>query len=107
MGLGEPSLIPWCMFLQVLEGDTVHFSAPKNPMSKDIILERDTPFIATSDAPLVLINNGSMDCVNTEMMKVRWRMFRLHRQILCDQSRNIAACAQCFNELIYMLNSHL
>jgi hypothetical protein len=96
----KPSLIPWCEFLQVLEGDTVHFPAPKNQMSKDIVLERDTPFFATSDAPLVLINSGSIDRVNTEMMNVRWRMFPLHRQIPRDEQRNIAACARCFAELI-------
>ena len=38
----KPSLIPWCELLQVLEGDTVHFPAPKNPMSKDIVLDKDT-----------------------------------------------------------------
>ena len=65
----------------MLEGDTVHFPTPKNQMSKDIVLEKDTPFFATSDAPLVLINNGSIDRVNTEMMNVRWRMFKLHKQI--------------------------
>ena len=46
-------------------------------MSKDIVLEGDTPFLATCDAPLDLINNGSIDHVNTEMMNVRWRMFPL------------------------------
>ena len=69
-------------------------------MSKDIVLERDTPFFATSDAPLVLINNGSIDRVNTEMMNVRWRMFPLHRQIPRDEQRNIASCARCFADLI-------
>jgi hypothetical protein len=40
-------------------------------MSKDIVLEGDTPFLATCDAPLDLINNGSIDHVNTEMMNVK------------------------------------
>ena len=69
-------------------------------MSKDIVLEGDTPFLATCDAPLDLINNGSIDHVNTEMMNVRWRMFPLHRHIPHDEQRNIAACARCFAELI-------
>ena len=50
-------------------------------MSKDIVLEGDTPFLATCDAPLDLINNGSIDHVNTEIMNVRWRMFPLHIDI--------------------------
>ena len=68
-------------FLQVLEGDTVHFPTPKNQISKDIVLEKDTPFFATSDAPLVL-------------------MFQLHRQIRRDEQRNIAPCGRCFAELL-------
>ena len=59
----KPSLIPWCELLQVLEGDIVHFPAPKNVMSKDIVREKDTPFFATSDAPLALIKGGAIDRV--------------------------------------------
>ena len=69
-------------------------------MSKDIVLEKDTPFFATSDAPLVLINNGSIDRVNTEMMNVRWRMFQLHKQIPQDKQRDINPCGHCFAELL-------
>ena len=70
-------------------------------MSKDIVLEGDTPFLATCDAPLDLINNGYIDHVNTEMMNVRWRMFPPYwRHIPRDEQRNIAACALCFAELI-------
>jgi hypothetical protein len=69
-------------------------------MSKDIVLEGDTPFLATCDAPIDLIDNGSIDHVNTDMMNVRWRMFPLRRHIPRDEQRNIAACARCFAELI-------
>ena len=69
-------------------------------MSNDVVLEGDTPFLATCDAPLDLINNRSIDHVNTEMMNVSWRMFPLHRHIPRDEQRNIAACARCFAELI-------
>ncbi len=68
----KPSLIPWCEFLQVLEGDVVHFPALKNFMKKDIVLEKDTSFFVTSDAALTLVNGRSVDRVNTEMMDVRW-----------------------------------
>ena len=54
-----PYSIPWCELLQVLEGDIVHFPAPKNFMRRDIVLEKDTPFFATSDAPLTLVKGGA------------------------------------------------
>ena len=96
----KPSLIPWCEFLQVLEGDTVHFPAPKNQISKDIVFEKDTPFFATSDAPLALINGGTIDSVNTEMMHVRWDMFQLHRQIPRENQKELKPCCSCFAKFI-------
>ena len=96
----KPSLIPWCELLQVLEGDTVHFPAPKNLMSKDIVLDKDTPFFATSDAPLPLINGATIDRVNTEMMHVRWNMFQLYWQIPREKQKELKACCSCFAKLI-------
>ena len=71
----HPKIIAWPEFLQALEGDTVHLPVPKNFCSKDIELSKDTPFFATSDAPLVLVKGGAMDHVNTEMMNCRWVFF--------------------------------
>ena len=96
----KPSLIPWCELLQVLEGDTVHFAAPKNVMTKDIVLDKDTPFFATSDAPLALINGGRIDRVNTEMMHVRWNIFELHWQIPQEKQKELKPCSSCFAKLI-------
>ena len=100
------SLIPWCELLQVLEGDTVHFAAPKNVMNKDIVLDKDTPFFATSDAPLALIKGGSIDRINTEMMQVRWHTFQLHRQIPQNEQKEIKACNSCFAKLIINNTAH-
>ena len=96
----KPSLIPWCELLQVLEGDTVHFPAPKNVMTKNIILDKDTPFFATSVAPLALIKGGTIDRVNTQMMDVRWRTFQLHRQIPENQQKEMNICISCFAKLV-------
>ena len=71
----HPKIIAWPQFLQALEGDTVHLPAPKNLCSKDIELSKDTPFSATSDAPLVLVKGGAMDRGNAEIMNCRWVFF--------------------------------
>ena len=68
----HPKIITWADFLQALEGDTVHLPAPKNVCSRDLELNKDTPFFATSDMPLVLIKAGAIDSLNTRMMNVRW-----------------------------------
>ena len=69
-------------------------------MTKDMILDKDTPFFATSDAPLALIKGGTIDEINTEMMQVRWNMFRLHRQIPKNEQKDIKPCISCFGKLI-------
>ena len=73
----HPKIIAWPQFLQALEGDTVHLTAPKILCSKDIELSKDTPFFATSDAPLVLVKGVAMALVNTEMMNCRWVFFSI------------------------------
>ena len=93
----KPSLIPWCELLQVLEGDTVHFPAPKNLMSKDIVLDKDTPFFATCVAPLAFISGATIDRVHTEMMHVRWNMFQLYWQIPREKQRELKACCSSEN----------
>ncbi len=59
----------------------MHFPAPKKFVRRDIVLDKDTRFFATSDALLASVILGSADRVKTEMMDVRWRMFKLHHQI--------------------------
>ena len=89
----KPSLITWCELLQL-------FVAPKNLMSKDVILDKDTPFFATSNAPLALINGATIDRVNTEMMHVRWSMFQLHWQIPRGKQKELKAYCSCFAKLM-------
>ena len=47
--------------------------ALKNVCSRDLELNKETPFFATSNVPLVLVKAGAVDSLNTRMMNVRWR----------------------------------
>ena len=96
----HPSTIAWGDFLQLLEGDTVHIAAPKNTCSKDIEFNKDTPFFATTDAPIVLIKGRSLDQSNTQMMQVRWVFFHFWQQISQDAQVNLSPCPKCFSRLI-------
>ena len=96
----HPSIIAWSDFLQLLEGDIVHLPAPKSFSSKDIEFSKDTPFFATSDAPLVLIKGGSIDQANSEMMSCRWRFFHLWRQIPQEDQKRLSPCPRCFAKFI-------
>ena len=96
----HPKIIAWADFLQALEGDTVHLPAPKNVCSRDLELNKDTPFFATSDAPLVLIKGGSMDNTNTQMMNVRWKFFHFWSQIPAEEQHELVPCGHCFAKFI-------
>ena len=96
----HPKIIAWADLLQALEGDTVHFPAPKNVCSRDIELCKDTPFFATSDAPLVLVKAASIDRVNTEMMNCRWVFFHFWNQIPQAEQQRILPCSFCFAKFI-------
>lgn len=93
-------VIAWADLLQALEGDIVHLPAPKNFCKRDLELSADTPFFATSDAPLVLVKGGSIDRANTEMMNVRWRFFHFWKQIPQSSQVRMEPCKHCFAKFI-------
>ena len=74
--------------------------APKNLCSKDVEPSKDTPFFATSDAPLVLVKGGAMDRVNTEKMNCRWVFFHFWKQIPHAEQEDIPPRRFCFAKFI-------
>ena len=74
-------LISWNDFLLLLEGQLVHLPAPKSHFSKDILLTKDTPIFSTSSETVSLVRNGILLQKETEMMSVRWKVFRFFYQI--------------------------
>ena len=96
----NPAIIAWADFLQALEGDIMHLPAPKTFCKQDIELSKSTPFFATADAPLVLVKGAIIDCANTQMMEVRWRLFHFWRQIPQSEQENSVPCASCFARFI-------
>jgi hypothetical protein len=74
-------IIPWHDLLLLLEGEPVHFPAPKTHFAEDILFESDTPVFATSKNRLAYIKGGTVDERETEMMSVRWNVFSLTQQM--------------------------
>lgn len=101
----SPSIIAWADFLQMLEGDSMHLATPKNFSNKDVIFDKDTPFFATADAPIVLIKGGCIDRSNTEMMSVRWRTFQFFYQVKEEERKDLKPCGRCFAEFILTHNT--
>lgn len=93
-------IIPWHDLLLLLEGEPVHFSAPKSHFSEDILLDADTPVFATSKHTLAYVRGGTVDERETEMMSVRWNVFTLTQQISEDRQIRMKPCPHCFASLV-------
>ena len=93
-------LLPWHDLLLLLEGEIVHFPAPKTHFMQDIQLTKDTPIFCTTKRPLLFIKNGMVDDRESEMMAVRWKIFELRVQIPETSQRAIPPCPSCFAKLI-------
>lgn len=96
----SPQVIPWQDLLLLLEGQVVHFPAPKTHFAKDIDFHLDTPIFCTSKNAIVFIKNGMIDDRETEMMRVRWTIIQLNHQIPREQQRHVPSCSKCFANLI-------
>ena len=93
-------VIPWHDLLLLLEGQTVHLPAPKSHFAQDIEFVHDAPIFCTGKEELVHIRGGILDVGETEMMRVRWKVFAFHAQIPEEEQVEISSCARCFAELI-------
>ena len=62
--------------------------------------DKDSPFFATADAPIVLVKAGTIDQANSEMMRVRWKFFHFWKQIPPKDQISLAPCSRCLAQLI-------
>ena len=69
---GQPQTIAWGVFPTLLEGDAIHFSAPKTSYAEDIFFDRDTPIFATSSDHIQKGVNAGRE---NRMTRNRWTHF--------------------------------
>ena len=93
-------VIPWHDLLLMLEGQIVHLPAPKTHYAKDIVFDEDTPIFCSGKQPLLFLKHGIIDQTETEMMAVRWRVFKFTHQISQEQQQDIPVCPKCFARFI-------
>lgn len=93
-------IISWQDFLKLLEGDTIHVSAPKTHYTQAIALSTDIPIICTAPHRFRSYTRGVLNETETEMMDVRWKTFSLFHQIQEDEVKELAPCCKCFANLV-------
>ena len=93
-------MIQWQDLLRLLEGDAVHFPAPKTHYAKDILLTADTPIFCTSIREITRYQNSTIGQGESEMMRVRWNIFKFSHQIAEDKMIDTSPCETCFAKLV-------
>ena len=93
-------VLPWQDMLLLLEGQPVHFSAPKTHYAQDIVFDKDTPIFCTSKSEIISVKGGVVDERETDMMSVRWHVYSLYAQIPESEQVILSPCARCFAQLI-------
>ena len=98
---GEKRVMPWNMFLNLLEGVKVNISMPKNFYAKDYEWSERQPIFATSDKPIVRIRDGSIDLGETQQMAERWIVINFQHQYINGRANyDIEPCGSCFAKLV-------
>lgn len=96
-------VIAWKEFLLLLEGQPIHFPAPKTTYARDIYLQKDTPIFATSKSPITYIGKyNTFDERENEMMAARWKVFTFTHQIPQAQQKELPPCGKCFSKLVLL-----
>ena len=93
----DKTLISWKDFLLLLEGDELHFPAPKTSYSEDILFDRDTPIFCTADE---CFKKGANCPIENYMMTLRWVKFEFIYEIPRNKIVKINPCGRCFADLI-------
>ena len=88
--------------LLILEGQPVHFPAPKNHYSKDVCLLSDTPVMETCKSRVVIEPNEKSDEIENEIMEPRWKVFEFTHQIPFDGQKEVEPCGRCLSELVLL-----
>lgn len=80
-GRWSAQIIPWHDLLLLLEEQNVYLPAPKTNLAKDIEFSRGTPIFCTCNEELCSVRDGVLDQTESQMMRVRWKIFAFHFQI--------------------------
>ena len=93
----DKKIISWKDFLLLLEGDELHFSAPKTSYAQDILFDKDTPVFATADECFKRTTTAVKD---NYMMTLRWKKFEFTYEIPEKDIVRITPCGPCFADLV-------
>ena len=88
-------------FLLLLEGQVVHLLSPKKHYTADICISSDIPIFATGNSRIIFTGRYNQpDEHETEMMRVRWKVFELFHQT--SEEKSAPPCPKFFSKLVLL-----
>ena len=83
------------------KGQKVHLPAPKTHFSQDSEFTRDTPIFDTSKEELSFVRGKVLDEMESQMMRVRWKVFTLQSPNPEEEQQITPNSPHCFAKLIF------
>ena len=96
----SPIILPWSDMLLLLEGNVVHFAAPKKTYNKHIEFSKYTLIFAIAKAPISSVKGSMMGDRETEMINVRWHILTFKHQFDIHCQKTVPSFGYCFATLI-------
>ena len=98
-----PQMIPWSYLLLFSEVQPVHFLTPKNHRGTHVLFRKLVHIFATGISEIKHLGSYNKNCKReTEMMSVRWNVFKMSRQIHAEDVKDLVLCPRCFSNLVLL-----
>ena len=95
------NMMSWGIFLNFLEGASIHVSMPKSHFVQDQVWEKKQPIFATAEKKITRILHNQIDAGETAQMDKRWEYIYFNYRIPDDKiDYRIVSCHRCFAEFI-------
>lgn len=97
---GKP--IQWADLLLLLDGGTVNFSLPRTHYASDVCVPASNtiPVFCTGKAVPLFTVGGQVDSGESEMLRIRFRVFAFCKQITRERACECSPCSRCFSEML-------
>ena len=98
-------VLPWEQLLNLLEGETVKFEAPKNQYAHDIKLTHDTPIFATGRSQIEFKGGVVEAEQENKMMRTRWKVIEFTHEFTEDAQIECKPCKHCYASFLFCVNA--
>ena len=94
----SPELIDWATLLRLLEGTTVKLPLPRNYFKNDLVLPSSNKISIFATSKDEILPPYLDDELELEMMRNRWKTYKLSYRFSEEESIECQPCGPCFSK---------